>query len=136
MLTSYDLMPFFWVGLTCLLTLILLLLSPTVAVRSWYLAVFISLAPWARLILSMSVQPLPLWFYVLPGLWIVLTLWLAFPPTRSVKLPSLSGEPQTTLEHIRGRAGTTEALRLYFTLVFLVSVAGLTFFKIVVSSRF
>jgi hypothetical protein len=136
MLSIYDLLLYFWIGLTLMVTLVLLLISPTMPTKSWYFLVLVSFAPWAQVLLSKQATPFPLWVYLLPILWIILTLWLAFPKTNPEDAPNQFGEPKTTLEYIRGPAGTSEALRVYFTLVFLVSVAGLLLFKIIAASSY
>lgn len=136
MLSIYDLLLYFWIGLTCMVTLVLLFISPSIRTQSWYFLVFISFAPWMRFLVSPQISSFPFWFYLLPGLWIILTLWLAFPKTNPDDAPNQFGEPKTTIEYIRGPAGTSEALRIYFTLIFLVSIAGLLLFKIITVSPY
>jgi len=134
MLTILDLLTYFWIGMTLLVILILLLISPPMRVKVWYLLVLISFPFWAQPLIARQSNPLPFWFYLLPAIWVVCTLWLAFPKTDPREPPSQTGEPRTTLEALRGSAGTSEALRIYFTLVFLVAVLGLFFFRITLSN--
>lgn len=133
MLTSVDLLIGFWIGLTLLIALVLLLISSLVKIRLWYLLVLISFPFWAKWILAQPEASPPFWFYGLPVLWVIFTLWLAFPKTSGLETPTQPGEPRTTVESLRGPAGTLEALRIYFTLVFLVSAIGLLFFRMVTS---
>lgn len=114
-----------------MVSLVLLLISPPRPIKIWYFLVLISFPVWTQILLSKQPAALPLWFYGLPFVWVTVTLWIAFPKTNPEEPPTQAGEPRTTIEHLHGSAGTSEALRIYFTLVFLVSVAGLLLFKIV-----
>lgn len=134
MITSLTLLIDFWIGMTALITLILMLISQPARVRVWYLLVLVSFPFWVQPILFQQGSPLPLWFYLIPALWIVGTLGLALPKIDRQSPPLQLGEPKTTIESIRGPAGTSEALRIYFTLVFLASIIGLYFFQIALSS--
>lgn len=115
--------------------LTLLFLSPAPKVKTWFLLFLLSFAFWAQPILFSSNASAPFWFYVLPIGWIVLTLWQTFPKTLPQDRFSFqTEEPRETLELLRGPRGTREALRIYFTVVFLVLVTGLLFFKLTLSS--
>ena len=125
MLTVADLVFDFWIGVTLAVTLVLMLLSPAHWRKGLYLLILLSLAFWLRSLIFDMGDTRPFWFYVLPPVWIVTVLALSFPKTGNGERVLPPGEPRVTLESLQGSAGTSEALLLYFTLIWLLSVSGL-----------
>ena len=100
--------------LLCLL--VLLFLHPQPGWRLWYMVVSLSFAAWV-LIIYLKPGWGGLGLLIFPLIWILGILFQSRPlPPRP---ETFAGEPLVTQEQLRGKAGTREALIIYFTLVLL-----------------
>ncbi len=134
-LATLDMAIDFWMGLTFAVVLVLLMLSPTRGGKVWYLLVLLSLGFWLRTLIFKVDDSLPIWFHAVPFFWIVCTIWLAFPKTQAQPMAFPPSESRLTQEALLGKVGTTEALRVFFTLVWLASATGLLLWSLLGAFR-
>jgi hypothetical protein len=123
-----TLLLFFFVAaflLTCLL--VLLALSSSRPTKSWYLFFLVSCLGWLCLLAFRPQWANGITLFVIPVLWLAGTLKASSPFTLGNVSHPLNGEPRVTQEQLKGRAGTLEALRLYFFLLVMALIVFIAF---------
>jgi hypothetical protein len=123
-----TLLLFFFVAaflLTCLL--VLFALSSSKPAKGWYLFFLMSCLGWLCLLAFKPQWMNGLTLFVIPMLWLAGTLKTSSPFTLGSASHSFNGEPRVTQEQLKGRAGTLEALRLYFFLLVMALIVFIAF---------
>jgi hypothetical protein len=129
-LMSISLLLFFFVAAFLLACLIVLFaLSNTPQARAWYLFFILSSVAWMWVLWTRPSWINLLTLFILPFLWLAGSLKASSPlTTGNIPQKRPDDEPRVTQEWLRGRAGTREALRLYFLLLAIALVLFLAFF--------
>lgn len=108
--------------------LILFFLSNSRQAKGWYLFFMLSFVGWFWFLLAKPQWVGNFWLFILPLLWIAGSMKASSPLTSKAPSYHPNGEPRVTQEQLKGRAGTLEALKLYFLLLMAGLVLFLTFF--------
>lgn len=132
MLTIKDLLFWFMASTTLVCLIILTVLVQNPRVKGWYVGFMASFLGWVGMQSLPNPKPfINLVFYLLPMIWIAVTLAVTLPPlANGPAIPPQTGEPHLTQEQLRGPSGTRQALNFYFALVVIALVTMMTFFQI------
>ena len=140
MVTVPSLLFLFLVMMTAACLLVLITINQNRRIRTWYLLVLATFIAWGVRLFQPAYGPQDGWLYLVPLAWLAGTFALGFPKTSPDPFSGAisetgQGEPRQTQEAIRGKAGTREALQFYFSLLFVVMIAVLTFYHLAASYR-
>jgi hypothetical protein len=121
MLTAFSLIPYFLVPLTLVSLIVLFFLAHARPLKIGYQMIMLSYVAWVWLLYAIPDNSLNIiWIYALPLAWLIVLFRFGFSKgAYPAEGPPQLGEPRYTQEALRGSAGTQEALRFYFLLLFI-----------------